>query len=733
MRCFSVHSSLRFTAAIALFLLALSVSSPAHPHQIHRAIGAKVLILQKKGPIRTFVPQSALGMCLDGMEKGDMAGIFTPANIAAIRSAGLRSLAYRLRTELGVECWHWNPKGRWSNPTHRQGYWTSDAQVSGAILLSNGYALPRRGDTIDQANNAGYSRIDDGDPHTFWKSDPYLDSYYTHESNALHPQWIIMDLGKPRPVNAIRILWGMPYAKRYQVEYWQGQGNGVNGSIDDTFNEKGWHLFPQGEIRKGQGGQVTLPLCARPIRVRLVRIWMTESSNTPPPGAADVRDGLGYAVREIYLGWLDKRGALHDEVRHAPCHKQSLVYVSSTDPWHRAQDRDANVEQPGFDLMLNSGLTCGQPILVPVGLLYDTPENAVAELRWLTARGVPIKYVELGEEPDGQYISPEDYGALFVQWAEAIHHFNPHLALVGPGFQTEIADVPAWPNAQNDSSWVHRFLLYLKSHGHFKDLRCFSFEWYPFDDLRADHAARNLLKNPLWFRRLLARWRAEGVPAYVPWLLSEYGYSAFAGEPEVDRVAAVLNAEIVGLFLELGGNTAYLYGCEPQPLLDELHCNSWGNLAFFVSDDQHHIKQPLATYYTAWLLTHIWAAPLQASLELYPALCSVEGADSESSLKAKLVAFAVRHPSGRWALLLLNKDPQHLFDLKLTWDTLEGMKGAAGSLDVWQISSATYKWHPRGAKGYAAPDTPPLHFSLQAKECLLLPPLSVTVVGCQPD
>ena len=58
--------------------------------------------------------------------------------------------------------------------------------------------------------------------------------------------------------------------------------------------------------------------------------------------------------------------------------------------------------------VMRSGLTRGTPLLVPVPVLYGTPENAVAELRYLLRLGVPLRGVELGEEPDGQLVSPED-------------------------------------------------------------------------------------------------------------------------------------------------------------------------------------------------------------------------------------------------------------------------------------------------------------------------------------
>ena len=50
------------------------------------------------------------------------------------------------------------------------------------------------------------------DPNTFWKSNPYLTKAFTHEDDSLHPQWIIVDLGKYHDVNAIRIDWCEPSA-----------------------------------------------------------------------------------------------------------------------------------------------------------------------------------------------------------------------------------------------------------------------------------------------------------------------------------------------------------------------------------------------------------------------------------------------------------------------------------------------------------------------------------------
>jgi hypothetical protein len=160
-----------------------------------------------RAPIASFVPDQAFGAALDGHEEGETSSIYSANNIQKMRSAGLQEVSYRLRTELAVEAWHWSEEGTWSDPEHQQGYWVSSDKPHKSVLISHGYKLPRRGDTIDQAANNGYSRLTDGNLSSFWKSNPYLDQRYTGEGNVQHPQWVVIEFRESRSVNAIRIEW----------------------------------------------------------------------------------------------------------------------------------------------------------------------------------------------------------------------------------------------------------------------------------------------------------------------------------------------------------------------------------------------------------------------------------------------------------------------------------------------------------------------------------------------
>src|SRR5205823_7242545 len=316
-----------------------------------------------------------------------------------------------------------------------------------------------------------------------------------------------------------------------------------------------WQPFARGNVDDAHGDDQLIRLADRPRATRFVRIVMNRSSGTSAESSNDIRDRVGFAIREIELGHIDGHGRFRDNVRHAANrHRQTLIYVSSTDPWHRAEDIDFSVEQPGLDFILRSKLTNNLPVLVPAGVVYDTPENVVAEINYLHNRSYRLEGIELGEEPDGQWASPEDYAALYAGVTRRLAAMNPRLKLGGPSLQNFDGQLLTWPDTSGNRSWMTRFLKCVRSAGVPFDF--FSFEFYPFDNVCTD-AAPKLLQTPKRLGEMMTSLRADGVPAAIPWLMTEYGYSVFAGRHDVDIEGALFNADTVGTFLTLGGSNPY--------------------------------------------------------------------------------------------------------------------------------------------------------------------------------
>ena len=654
-----------------------------------------------------------MGGGLDGAQQGDIDRLFSGHNIEKMRSAGLRPLTYRTRTELGIEAWHWAEAGTWSDPVHAQGYWVGSEHQPKPVMTSWGYKLPRRGDTVDNANNADWSRLTDGDLATFWKSNPYLDRSYTGEAQT-RPQWLTVALAERTPVDAVQIDWGEPYAVRYQVQYW---------STVSQYDSAGrWVTFPEGAVTNGRGGHVELKLGAAPGPVQYLRILMEVGSGAAPSDATDVRDRLGFAVREIGFGHQDAAGVFHDAVRHAASHDdQTHTHVSSTDPWHRAVDRDVELEQPGFDRVFASGLTNGLPMLTPVGVLFDTPENAAAEIGFLKGRGYPIRMVELGEEPDGQYGDPRDYGALYLQAARAVRAVDPKLKLGGPSLQSAFTETYQLPDIPR--SWTKGFVDYLSSRGRLSDLQFMSFEYYPFDDICEDLPGK--LRNQT---RLLAeamrRLRDETGRADFPLIISEYGFSAFSGRAMSEMPSALLMADIIGGFLSRGGQTAYMFGYPPNyPANQHLDCAGFGNMMTFTSDPAGQAKDPMPVYFTARLLSETWMQAGAAPHQLQAV--SVSGAGDS------VTAYAVKRPDGRVGVLIVNRDPERRIDIKLEAIPAGGGKASAlrGPLQLSQYSPAQYSWVSDGVNSHPGRNLPPERHTLKtARGGISLPASSITVV-----
>jgi hypothetical protein len=386
------------------------------------------------------------------------------------------------------------------------------------------------------------------------------------------------------------------------------------------------------------------------------------------------------------------------------------------------------IEQPGLDFILRSALTNGLPVLVPVGVLYDTPENATAEIKYLLRRNYDLEGIELGEEPDGQWASPEDYAALYAGVARRLIALNPRLQLGGPSLQNFDDQLLTWPDAAGNRSWMNRFLKYVRSAAVPFDF--FSFEFYPFDNICAD-AAPQLLETPKRLGEMITSLRADGVPARIPWLITEYGYSVFAGRHEVDIEGALFDADTVGTFLTLGGSKPYLYGYEPNSLQDELKC-SWGNLMMLQLNPNSDQLNRLSAYHTAQLLAKEWMQPINETHEIFPVTIKLK----DPMLSRAVSVYAVRRPDKQWALLAINKHPKRPAQLAVQFDfpDAQGRSSFAGNVNVIQFSREQYLWHDEGPNGHPSRSLPPARLTRKASSLYDLPPYSLTILrGRLPD
>jgi hypothetical protein len=635
-----------------------------------------------------FVPSETLGAGVDRIAAEAIDKDLLPASLQATLSSGWQTVSYRQNTELAVEAWHWNPQGTWSDPAGKS-YFTGAAVPTETLRYSYGYTLPRRGFTRnDGTENTGFSRLTDGDLNTFWKSNPYLTQHFTGESDGLHPQWVLLDLAQPQPVDSIRIAWGEPYATHYVVQYWTG---------DDPIKSptRGvWQTFPQGTVTTGKGRTETVRLVTAPVGVHFVRLWMTESSNTcDADGSADPRNCVGYAIRELYLGTTTGDGAFHDSLRHTADQEQTTTYCSSVDPWHEPSNLGSTRQaQMGFDLFFTSGVTRGLPAMIPVALLYDTPDNAVAEIAYIEHRHYPISYVEMGEEADGQYMLPEDYAALYVQWASALHRLDPALKLGGPSFQGVNRDIEVWPDANGRVSWTARFLDYLKQHGRMKDLAFFSFEHYPYDPCKTPWGV--LYDEPELMRHIIQVWHEDGVPADMPMFVTEGNLSSGASETYQDIFSGLWLADYIGSLLDAGAKGVYYF--HYLPLQMEPGCNSSpGTFGMFTVDAAYKIQQPLAQFFVAQLINLEWAQPGGGEHQVYSAKSDID----DGTGRELVTAYALKRPDGEWSLLVVNRDQENAHRVRIAFRGAfpgkpDPAAGFAGSVEIATFGSAQYKWNP---------------------------------------
>lgn len=639
----------------------------------------------------TFSPLQALGACLDRL-RADTDRLLTDPLLKEVLSAGWGAITYRQNTELHGEAWHWNDKGTWSNPEKQEGYFVGTAELGEPIHHSWAYPLPHRG--FSRGDGNGWSRLTDGDLNSYWKSNPYLTRDFTGEPDSLHPQWVVIDLGEKKDVNAIRIAWTDPYARQYAVQLWTGEQQPFYGGTT-----KGtWQTFPMGTVNDAKGGTATLKLISWTIPVRFLRIWMTESSNTcSTHGSADKRNCRGYAIRELYVGTISPDGRFTDLATHHPSRQQTVTWPSSMDPWHAATDLDKTKgDQVGFDFFFNCGVTRGLPTMVPIAMLYSTPEDAANEIAYLYKRRYPISWIEMGEEADGQHMLPEDYGALYLQFASAIHKLVPEAKLGGPAFEPSLTDIEVWPDAAGNTSWLRRFLNYLKAHGRMSDFTFFSFEHYPFMNRRSNDSWDTLYQEPTLVDRHIQIWKDNGLPPNIPFFMTEGNLDFGGGVRFSDLKSGLWLGDYIGAMMTGGASGTFFFHYTPSP-------NRSGYLLSI--DQDYRVRAYLAQYFATQLITREWVQPIDSPHRLYRVSSDVR----DASGNLLVTAYAVERPDGQWSVMLINKDHDNDHAVRIAFTDPETRHNRFFSDKVNRIvfGANEYEWHPDGVNGRADPDGPP--------------------------
>ncbi len=669
--------------------------------------------------ISSFDPDSALGSSIDVLSHDGIDRVYTPHIIQESLSAGWGPISYRNNSELRMAAWHWTENGTWSDSAHKSGYFTGSTELKEPIRHILSYALPHR----------GFSTSGDrpvmGPNLSYWKSNPYLTSKFTGENDALHPQWVIVDLQAEKPVNAIRIAWASPYATTYQVEYWVG-----TRALDFDLGPQGeWKAFPAGVVKNSQGGTVSLKLSDAPVSTQYVRVLMTESSNTcDEHGSDDIRNCVGYAIQQIRVGSVDTSGAFV-EVQKNLSDRPTTYCSSSIDPWHSAADADVNAtgsyQHTGFDLFFTSGLTNNLPAMIPVTMLYGTPDDAAAQIAYIEKRGYPISYIEMGEEPDGKHAMPEDYGALYLQWAAAIHKVDPKLKLGGPVFEGVNEDIRVWPDAQGRTSWMGRFVDYLMAHGRLADLSFVSFEHYPFEP--CDITWKTLYKEPTLVKHILQVWRDDGVPKNVPLMITEDHLSSSLSGPMTTIFAALWLADNVGSFFEGGGALFTHSPIQPQGIQNT--CLGWSSWSNFVSDEEtFEIKGYTSPYFAAHMINLEWVQHRSGVHSMFPSSVNIK--DSDGNLL--VTSYAVHRPDGNWSLMLVNRDETNSHAVRVVFDDANSKREAtfSGPVSFVTFGSDQYVWINNGPNSHADPDNPPVATSIEGEPGTVytLPKASITVL-----
>jgi hypothetical protein len=615
---------------------------------------------------------------------------FTPVNVFGINTASWRATAEHKgakdKVQAAGNCFlrypagsaddvHWNGEGTFN----ANGYWTPDDTKykpgfnDGVKFLgtSTSYGLA--------------SHLSDGNDATTWMSNV--------DTDFPQAQWAYLDLGTARPVDAVTIHWGNPYATRFTLQYWDPAASNQWAPYSDFSSH--W-LNTSAVSVTGPGGAQGVAFT--PVNTRFIRVLMTGASGSVTAHLGSVTlIGPAYAIAEIYAC----QGSTQLSVNTPGSSKQTQAVVSSTDPactrsWSPDMDFESFME-------LARSFSPRVPPLISVNMGTGTPQEAAAWVHYANiVKGYGIKYWQIGNEMEGSWewggpLNTRDYVRRYVRFYEAMKAVDPSIVITGP-----VSGNPYSASVLYDGKGVvEDFIYLLDEQGKAAYVDALDFHWFPTWQPMPEGSVLSSPSQIQGIASSLSKWiSGTKVNPDVPVFMSEYNLGASGNLPMLNQwVNGLWLADTLGQFIRSFGSRGFTNFFAIIAGGSDTTDKTQGDLGYLQAESGPYQYQERATYWAYRMVAAEWAIAGDSGAH------QLVAADSSNPL---LTAYADARPDHVLSLLVINKDPANAFETTLSFQGFSPRPSATGLT----FDPSHYAWDTSTTPYHANPDTPPGPVSL---------------------
>lgn len=315
-----------------------------------------------------------------------------------------------------------------------------------------------------------------------------------------------------------------------------------------------------------------------------------------------------------------------------------------------------------------------------------TPQDTVDWISDARAKGVQVRYVELGNEPDidpkiahqgkdAFWTEVENYVSVYVPFAQAIRKAHPDIKILGPCISQlvsrECPGKQAWECERSENEhWIEKFLRLVSKKGDLVD--GLSFHSYPFWPGDQGYSAERAFATVDLWKKWLPEYQAW-VKQYLPkkaeameYALTEYHLQVAENSSTVKRVSGVWHAAYLAEFIKQGGDIATHWDLNTVKAGD-----GGGHAMLDANNDPTRPYSERAKYWTYKMMARGFTGELVS-------------ATAESG---ELLAWAAKD-KGRTSVLIVNKSETQPVKATVAVAGVDGAK----QVRVQKLTSMEYEW-----------------------------------------